>query len=413
MASDAFEANGRIYSPGPAPLAVICIDGCADAYLDAAIARGVAPHFAAMSEHGYRGVARACVPTFTNVNNGAIVTGTPPSETGICGNYFLDPDTGEEVMMNHSRFLRNDTILAAAESAGRKVAFITAKDKLRELYAKGMRETSLHFSAECADETETRCGVDIEAMVGPKPSIYSGDASVYVLAAGVKLIEEGLSDFLYLSLTDYIQHAYAPDEPASLSFYAQLDEQIGKLLSMGVLVAATADHGMNAKIDEHGQPKVIYLETELAKRFGPGHRVICPITDPYVVHHGALGSAVTVHLAESYRKPAALKEVCDWILRLDGVTEVYPRELAVAKCQLAADRIGDLYVFAGRDVVIGKTRETHDLSKLERTLRSHGGRYEEMVPMLLSRPLNERYQRLAAGDVRNFDVFDFACNGTA
>ena len=407
-----FSINGRDYAPPACPIAVICIDGCADEYLDAAIARGVAPHFQRMSTQGYRGLVRACVPTFTNVNNGAIVTGTPPSETGVCGNYFLDPETGEEVMMNSSKFLRNDTILAAAEQAGRKVAFVTAKDKLRELYAKGMSDASIHFSAERADEARDRCGVDIESLVGPKPSIYSGDASVYVLNAGVKLIEEGLADFLYLSLTDYMQHAYAPDEPESLAFYQQLDEQLGKLIELGAIVAATADHGMNAKCDREGRPNVIYLESMLEEQFGGGLRVICPITDPYVVHHGALGSAVTVHLPENLIAEQRLREVRDWILSLDGVTEVYTRDLAADKCELAPDRIGDLYVFSGRDVVLGRRPEHHDLSKLTRTLRSHGGRYEEMVPMLLSRPLTNAYAMLAAGDPRNFDIFDFACNGT-
>lgn len=406
-----FTVNGRDYDPPASPIAVICIDGSADEYIDAAIAGGVAPHFLRMSAEGYRGMARACVPTFTNVNNGAIVTGTPPFDTGICGNYFLDPETGEEVMMNSSRFLRNETILAAAEKAGRKVAFVTAKDKLRELFAKGLSDHSLHFSAERADEAAARCEVDIESLIGPKPSIYSGEASVYVLRAGVKLIEQGLSDFLYLSLTDYMQHAYAPDEPESLGFYKQLDEQIGRLLELGAVVAITADHGMNAKCDTQGNPNVIYLESLLEQRFGPGCRVICPITDPYVVHHGALGSAVTIHLPPDRVSDQPLAEVRDWVLALDGVTEVYTRELAVIKCELAPDRIGDLYVFSGRDVVLGRRPEDHDLRQLTRTLRSHGGRYEEMVPMLISRPLNKAYQTLAAGDPRNFDIFDFACNG--
>lgn len=410
--TDRFHINGRTYAPPARPVVVICIDGCGDEYLDAAMAQGRIPHLTRMAATGYRGLARACVPTFTNVNNGAIVTGTPPAQTGICGNYFLDPETGEEVMMNSSRFLRNDTILAAAEAAGRKVAFVTAKDKLRELYAKGLTG-SIHFSAERADEAKDRCGVDIEALVGPKPAIYSGDASVYVLRAGVKLIEAGLADLLYLSLTDFMQHAYAPEEPEALDFYAQLDEQVGAMLGLGAIVAATADHGMNAKCDAAGNPNVIYLEDRLEEQFGPGFKVICPITDPYVVHHGALGSAVTVHVPERFSTPDQLDTVQQWVLELDGVTEVYGRALATLKCELAPDRIGDLYVFAARDVVIGRRPKDHDLSKLERTLRSHGGRYEEMVPLIISHPLKPEYRRKAAGDPRNFDIFDFACNGTA
>ena len=88
------------------------------------------------------------------------------------------------------------------------------------------------------------------------------------------------------------------------------------------------------------------------------------------------------------------------------------REAAVAKLELPGDRIGDLFVLSGRDWVIGRTPGHHDLAKLEGTLRSHGGRYEEMVPFLISEPLNAKYAGLAKGDPRNFDIFDFACNGT-
>ena len=409
-----FTVNNRTYTPPACPVVVICIDGCADEYLSVSIARGMTPNIARIAAEGYRGMVRACLPTFTNVNNGAIVTGTPPIETGICGNFFLDPDTGEEVMMNSSKFLRNETILATAEQAGRKVAFVTAKDKLRELYAKGLRLDGLHFSAEKADEAKNRCGIDIEALVGPRPDIYSGDASVYTLKAGVRLIEEGLADFLYLSLTDFMQHAYAPEEPESLDFYAELDEQIGRMLDLGSIVAATADHGMNAKCDADGKPQVIYLEDLLEAQFGEGLKVICPITDPYVVHHGALGSAVTVHLPDRLLDSATgLQEVQGWILGLPGVTEVYDKSTAEQKVQLATDRIGDLYVFSARDIVIGRRPEYHDISALKKTLRSHGGRYEEMVPLLVSRPLSPKYMRKAQGDPRNFDVFDFACNGVS
>ena len=366
------------------------------------------PNLLRMSQHGYRGLVRGALPSFTNVNNCAIVTGTPPCETGIGGNYILDPETGEEVMTNSSRFLRNETILAAASAAGKRVAMVTAKDKLRELLAKGMRE-GIAFSAEKADETTVaEHGIaDVCSLVGPKPPIYSADASLYVLHAGVNLIESERADFCYLSLTDYMQHKYAPEDPASLDFYAALDGYLGQLLQLGAIVAATADHGMNAKCLPDGTPHVVYLETELRREFGADVRVICPITDPYVVHHGALGSAVTVYLPSGADRAAAGR----WLLARDGITEVYDREMAVQKLELPGDRIGDLFVLAARDVVLGRTPEHHDLSQLEETLRSHGGRYEEMVPMVLSEPLSPTYYRRAQQDPRNFDIFDFACNG--
>src|SRR6185503_18694165 len=90
-----FIANGRKYSPPARPIVVICLDGSSDEYLNAAMARGLMPNFVRVAANGFRGIARAAMPTFTNVNNSSIITGTPPSVHGISGNFFLNPDTGE------------------------------------------------------------------------------------------------------------------------------------------------------------------------------------------------------------------------------------------------------------------------------------------------------------------------------
>jgi len=402
-----FSVNGREYSPPAFPIAVICIDGCGDEYLSVSLAQGVMPNLAGMLKNGHRSMVRGALPSFTNVNNSAMVTGCPPRETGIGGNYIIDPQTGEEVMTNSPSFLRLETILASAASAGRKVAMVTAKDKLRKLLSKNL--PGIAFSTERADEvTQDENGIDdIVSHIGPKPKIYSPDASLYVLRSGVYLIESGQADFCYLTLTDYMQHKFAPEHPESLAFYQAIDHEIGRLLELGCIIAATADHGMNAKCDADGNPNVVYLETELTKKFGEGIKVICPITDPYVVHHGALGSAVTVYLPEGVDS----NEVGNWIMNLEGVAEVHQRDMAVKKLELPGDRIGDLFVLSNRDYVIGRTEAHHDLSQLENQLRSHGGRYEEMVPLVLSHRLNKKYYAKSQGDPRNFDIFDFVCNG--
>ncbi|MCB1095069.1 MAG: phosphonoacetate hydrolase [Verrucomicrobiae bacterium] len=409
-----FEVNGRTYAPPAKPIAVICIDGCADEYLDTSLARSRMPRLAQVLASGaYRGMVRGALPSFTNVNNTAIVTGAPPSVTGICGNFFLNPETGEEVMMNSPEFRRCNTILTAAADAGRKVAFITAKEKLRTVLGDGVVERGgIVFSSEKVNEAKKAThGLDhAEDVIGkPRPEIYSGDASVYVLEAGAALATAGTADFLYLSTTDYMQHKFAPDALESLDFYAALDTQIGRLLDAGCIVAATADHGMNGKNKPDGSPNVIYVESLLAENFGPGIKVICPITDPYVVHHGALGSLVIVHVED----PSTIAPIIESLDNIPGITEVYDRETACRRLELAPDRIGDICVLCGRDFVLGKTPADHDLSVLDGGLRSHGGRYEEMVPMFLSHPLTPEYQAKAAADPRNFDIFDFVCNGTA
>ncbi|MFM8880266.1 MAG: phosphonoacetate hydrolase, partial [Verrucomicrobiota bacterium] len=359
------------------------------------------------------GSARAAMPTVTNVNNSSIVTGTPPSVHGIGGNFFYDTSIGQEVMMNSSKFLRVPTLFPAAQEAGRKVAVVTAKEKLRDIFASGLiARGGIAFSSEKAREAALAThGIEgVEALVGPTPAIYSGDASLYVLKAGVELLQAGRADFLYLSTTDFMQHKHVPDAPEALAFYAGIDAEVGRLLSLGAVVGITADHGMNSKQRAGGSPNVVYLESELNARWGEGFRVILPITDPYVVHHGALGSFAQVHLPTDRSVP--LDEVLEFVGALPGITEVLPRDRAARLMELPADRMGDLVVCSGRDAVIGRTPAYHDLKAIEGGLRSHGGRYEEMVPFILSHPLRPDHAARALGDPRNFDIFDFTCNGT-
>ncbi len=430
ISSTTFVVNGRSYQPPARPVVVICLDGSADEYFDAALARGRMPNLQRLSVEGHRGMARGALPSFTNVNNASIVTGVAPSKHGISGNFFYDPAAGEEIMMNSARFLRCETLFPAAAQAGRKVAVVTAKEKLRDIFAAGLvgassagkegkaaakspRSNGIAFSSEKANQAvrETH-GIDqIEELVGQRtPPIYSAEASLYVLRAGVALLEQGLADFLYLSTTDFMQHKFAPEAPEANNFYAGIDQELGRLIQLGAVVGVTADHGMNAKQKADGSPNVIYLESELTERFGPGFRVILPITDPYVVHHGALGSFAVVHL------PAAMSarqkfNVLHFLNARPGITEVYGRN-AAEKLELPADRLGDMVVMSGRDVVLGRTPAYHDLRVIAGGLRSHGGRYEEMVPFILSEPLKDEYVIRAQGDPRNFDIFDFACNGS-
>jgi len=413
ISTQSFSVNGRAYHPPKRLVVVICVDGSADEYLDAAIVRGRMPNLQRISISGFRGLARAAMPSFTNVNNASIVTGVSPSVHGIGGNFFYDSTTGEEVMMNSARFLRCETIFPAAVRSGRKVAVVTAKEKLRDIFASGLIEQGgVAFSSEKANQAKksTHGIAAVEQLVGrATPPIYSGEASLYVLVAGAALLEKGIADFVYLSTTDFMQHKFAPTAPEVVEFYAGIDAELGKLLKLGAVVGITADHGMNAKQKPDGSPNVIYLESLLVEKFGKGFRVILPITDPYVAHHGALGSFAVVHLPPDVSARRKF-HILHFLNHLPGVREVYGRN-AAEKLELPADRLGDMVVISGRDVVLGRTPEYHDLKALAGGLRSHGGRYEEMVPFILSEPLKPEYAAKAAGDPRNFDIFDFTVNG--
>lgn len=399
------EANGRSYRLPSAPVVVVCVDGCEPDYLTQAAQAGVAPFLKRMMQEGSSLPAECVVPTFTNPNNLSIVTGAPPAVHGICGNYFYDQQSGREVMMNDPALLRAPTLLAGLAAAGCKVAVVTAKDKLRRLLGHQMQ--GICFSSEYADKaTLAENGIEnVVEMVGlPVPDVYSAALSEFVFAAGVKLMENQRPDVMYLSTTDYVQHKSAPGTPDANDFYRMMDGYLARLDAMGAVIVLTADHGMSAKTDAAGQPQIVYLQQLLDGLLGAGQvRVILPITDPYVVHHGALGSFATLYLQDGVDRARVMQ-----VLReTAGILDVLDRTAAARRFELPPDRIGDLVVLSERLAVLGTSPDKHDLSGLDVPLRSHGGLSEQQVPLLVNRKLN-----LPPGPRRwrNFDAFDLALN---
>ncbi|MDM0076579.1 phosphonoacetate hydrolase [Variovorax sp. J2P1-59] len=405
MTTETIEVNARNYRWMSRPVVVVCVDGCEPAYLDAAVAAGVAPYLARMMKTGANLLADCVVPSFTNPNNLSIVTGAPPAVHGICGNYFFDRELGEEVMMNDPKYLRAGTVLAAFADAGAKVAVVTAKDKLRKLLGNHMK--GICFSSEKADQvTMAENGIDnvLDLVRMPVPSVYSAELSEFVFASGVKLMETRRPDLMYLSTTDYVQHKAAPGSAAANAFYAMMDRYLAQLDELGATIVLTADHGMNDKHDSEGKPNVIYLQDVLDGWYGVDKaRVILPITDPYVVHHGALGSFATVYAPDE-------ATAAQWILRIkevQGMESVLSRAEAAKRFELPPDRIGDIVVVSERNTVIGTSASRHDLSALEVPLRSHGGVSEQRVPLICNRPVNGI---ASSRRLRNFDALDLALN---
>ena len=408
----ALTVNGRTFHLPKQPTVVVCVDGCEPDYLAQAVATGHMPWLKkTLANHKASGLVADCVvPSFTNPNNLSIVTGVPPSVHGICGNYLFDVATQTEVMMNDPKWLRAPTLLAALSQAGKSVAVVTAKDKLRALL--GHEMTGICFSAEKADQVSMAVnGIEnVLGLVGkPVPSVYSADLSEFVFAAGVKLMEKHRPDVMYLSTTDYVQHKHAPGTPGANAFYAMMDGYLGQLEALGCVIALTADHGMNAKVAMDGTPDVIYLQDWFDDWLGldaegkSRARVILPITDPYVVHHGALGSFATVYLPHDVSADVA----CGKLRLVKGMEVVLPRAQAAARFELPPDRIGDIVVVSERFTVLGTSVARHDLTALEVPLRSHGGISEQRVPLILNRPLPGLKLKRR---FRNFDAFELALN---
>jgi len=405
--TSSIETNGRRYEAPEKCAVVICLDGCEPAYLDAAIVRGLMPNLDRIKRTGTSRIAHSVIPSFTNPNNMSIATGRPPAIHGICGNYLYEPETGEEVMMNDVRFLRAPTIFSHYYQAGARVALVTAKDKLRALLGAGLsfdEDRAICFSSERADQaTRTSNGIeDASAWLGkPVPEVYSAELSEFVFAAGVKILEDWKPDVMYLSTTDYIQHKFAPDEDGALRFNAMVDGYLGRLDEMGATIVLTADHGMKPKHDTAGDPNVVYVQDLLDEWLGEAAaRVILPITDPYVVHHGALASFATAYLPEG----ADASELMSRLDAIEGIMLVVDRDEAVRRFELPADRIGDIVIISDERITIGTSEDRHDLAALKEPLRSHGGLTEQEVPFIINRQIDLP----AAPELRNFDAFFYA-----
>ena len=405
-------ANDRVYPWPKVPAVAICLDGCEPEYLDVAIAEGLMPTLKRMREEGTDRLAHSVIPSFTNPNNLSIATGRPPSVHGICGNYLFEPETGQEVMMNDVRFLRAPTIFSEFYNAGARVAVVTAKDKLRALLGAGLgfdEDRAICFSSEKADKaTKAENGIENASswLRMPVPEVYSAELSEFVFAAGVKLLREWKPDVMYLSTTDYIQHKFAPDQEGAKDFCRMFDTYLAELDALGAAIVVTADHGMKPKHDSDGAPAVIYVQDMLDDWLGKEvARVILPITDPYVVHHGALGSFATAYLPEG----ADRADIMDRLAAQQGMLLVIDREEAVRRFELPADRIGDIVMISGENMTIGTSAHRHDLAALKEPLRSHGGLTEQEVPFIV----NRRVDLPNAPELRNFDAFFYATTAAA
>jgi phosphonoacetate hydrolase len=412
--SSEISLNGVRYRWPGRPVVVVCNDGGDPAYIDSALREGAIPTIARFMKTGFSAIAQCVIPSFTCPNNVSIVTGSPPAVHGISGNFYLDPETGKAVVMTGPELMRAGTILAAFSRQGAKVASVTAKDKLRQQLGKDMDIAggSINFSSEKADRcTKAEQGIEnvLELVGMPLPDMYSPELSLFVLEAGIKLLETEKPLVMYLSLTDYIQHKYAPGEPEATRYYRNMDGMLARLDALGAVIGLIADHGMCDKSNSDGSRRIVWLQDALDRELGKNTTtVICPITDYFVAHHGSLGSFVRVYCRGT--SPQAVMELAR---KLPGIEAVYDKSTAARLFELPIDREGDVVVVSDAGTCIGTTPSAHDLAGLEgHALRTHGGIAESHVPFILNYPLNDTYAaRAARGGLRSFHIFDFAING--
>ena len=336
------------------PTVVICIDGLDPEYLDS----GDMPVLREMGAGGFVKTGRSMMPSVTNVNNVSLVSGAYPETHGICSNYALVRETGEEVYMESGEFILAETMFQRADSQGKTAVLVTAKDKLRDLLAAG---TVMSVSSE-------RPPSDLVQAIGPPPQVYSLEVNGWVIDAGTYLMGRHDADLLYLATTDYAMHTYAPGEPEAHRHLAILDEAIGKLIEAHpeVTVLLTADHGMSPK------STMVDLKDTLA-RSGISANPVPIIKDRYVVHHSNLGGCAFVHLADS-----DVGEAVKVLRETPGVEEAMTRDEAASTLRLHGGRIGDIVVTGAEDVVFGDPSEV----SMPPLLRTHGSQHERAIPLV-------------------------------
>ncbi|OGE58588.1 hypothetical protein PENARI_c001G08117 [Penicillium arizonense] len=291
-------------------------------------------------------------------------------------------------MVTDDSLLRGSTLLEQMFQRGVRIAAITAKDKLRKILAYGLKGSICFSSEKAAECTLEENGItDVEKWLGQTaPSQYSGDLSLFVLDAG---------------------HKHAPGSNEADEFMGAIDERLQKLAASASIIGVTGDHGMSQKSNQAGEPNVLFLEEVLNSKFGPdASRVICPITDPFVRHHGALGSFVRVYLKDI----TLLDGMALFCQSLPEVEISLSGRDAAQKYEMPLDREGDIVVISKINVVIGSTKANHDLSNLkDHPLRSHGGLSEQDIPVIMSKPLSNTNTGVTKG-WRNCDIFDLVLN---
>ena len=183
------------------------------------------------------------------------------------------------------------------------------------------------------------------------------------------------------------------------------DNYLGLLNSNKSSIVITADHGMKSKSKNDGSPNAIYLQDILNQKYGINStRVILPITDPYVVHHGALGSFATIYLEDKND----LEDVMMEIKKIKDIEVVLNKEEGCSQYNLPKDRMGDIICMSSEFMTIGSSKDKHNLSGLNEPLRSHGGLHEREVPFIV----NKKMPQIDSNkQLYNYDAFYFAILG--
>ena len=347
---------------------VIVVDGCNPAYLTEESAPNI---YRLAREHGFMKTVQCVMPAVTNVNHAAILSGEWPDVTGVIGNYWYDPKTGDQGFVEERGFMKAPTALQRYQQAGYDTALLTVKGKVLGVYGDG---ATYGLSAQDADpELLKRWGLS------EPPDIYSVEASGWIADAAVRCIETDDPAFVYCTTNDYVFHHYAPGDPKAQQQISDIDAAVARAYEADPTrqIYITADHGMNQKTTIANMQHVCDDN---------GFDTFClgPLKDRYVVNHiYQEGGMVYVFLKGKSATPEERARFRAFAEGLPYVEKVMPAPDAAAVYHLPSDKIGDFVLFSAPGCAFGECDGETIHTEESRT---HGSLYEREIPLVAVNP---------------------------
>ena len=402
-----FTANDRAYREPERPVLAICADGWDPDYVDDALGRGLMPA-------ACRGPLRRRRDLRSRPRAGADVHQPQQRRDRHRGERGTQRRGRQPLPRRRRR--RGPGHRSALPAAPRRstpprrprgsaALCVTAKDKLRRLLATGGVPS---FSAERAHEQALPDGRAVHRLVGaPAQASTTGSSRPYTVDLATRAVARELGSRLAVRIADGLRPAQGParggaQRPLLPGDGRALGAALGRRLRRraGTPTTACARRRCPTAAD------VRSLDDALRAAGIASSQTVLPITDPYVVHHAALGSFAWVHVDA---RPNATRRARRWPGSGRGRGACSPPTRRRGSIEQPEDRIGDLVRARRRRDGARHRRGARPLA-VGSTLRSHGGLHERTVPLIVCSPLGDG---ALPGDLGNRDLHDLLLNRAA
>jgi phosphonoacetate hydrolase len=358
-------ARSPCASPAASPpqrVCVVLLDGFGTDYYE----HSPMPTLKGWAKRGFFKRIRGVMSSVTNTNVAGVCCGVHADEHGITGNSYWDAGVGRERFMSDGNLLTALTLFQRAGRFGVSSALLSAKQKTISLLGRG---TALAVGSQQPPPEVVR-------RLGPPPDVYSPDVNYWLWRAALDVVENrpGIG-LLFVHTTDYPMHRYPPEAGESRAHLGRIDGFLKAAAEADPNMAffITADHGMNAKVT------VLNLGKALAGRGVEVKVALSTERDQYPRHHGGHGGTAFVYLTD----PASTGKAVRALGKVEGVEEVLTRGEAARKHRLNPHRVGDVWVTAAKDVVLGHSAKEREA--LPKGYRAHGSAHELDIPCVIYR----------------------------